>query len=110
MGSSAADPTITNTFTSLDSGVRRIEAKPQAAQNSQQERSGFLDLPAELRIIIYELVIEDLLIRFRSYHASKIRMVKSQCTLLQVNAQIRYEACQHFRHKYLGLPGDIGCG
>lgn len=64
---------------------------------------GFLDLPAELRIKVYEIILDDLLRASRTFRGSRIAMMRSQSALPYACQQIRREVNQHFRTRYLGL-------
>lgn len=70
-------------------------------------RTGFLHLPAELRIKIYDLVLDHLLKTSRDFQGSQYHMARSQCALMYVSRQVRDEVILHFRKRYLGLPVDI---
>ena len=70
----------------------------------RRSRLNFLDLPAELRLQVYDAVLDDLLKRSRTFRGSIRLMRQSQSSLYYVNRQIRREIVLHFRHHYLGLP------
>lgn len=69
--------------------------------------TGFLHLPAELRLKIYDLVLEHLLRNSRDFQGSQYHMGQCQCALLYVSRQVRDEVTEHFNKQYLGLPVGI---
>jgi hypothetical protein len=68
-----------------------------------RRKLSFLDLPAEVRIRIYEDVLDDLLRLSRTFRGSRIAMMRAQSSLPYACRQIRMEVNHHFRSRYLGL-------
>jgi hypothetical protein len=71
--------------------------------SAPRRRIGFLDLPAEVRVRIYEDILDDLLRVSRTFRGSRIAMMRAQSALPYACRQIRMEVNHHFRLRYLGL-------
>lgn len=69
--------------------------------------TSFLHLPAELRVLIYDHIICDMMRQLRQDYMRFRSMPALHCTLLLVNQQIHDEFVQHFREQYLGLPCTV---
>jgi hypothetical protein len=71
--------------------------------DTPRRKIGFLDLPAELRIRIYEDILDDLVRVSRTFRGSRIAMMRAQSALPYACRQIRCEVNHYFRMRYLGL-------
>jgi hypothetical protein len=72
-------------------------------RSTPRRKLGFLDLPAEIRVRIYEDILDDLLQLSRTFRGSRISMMRAQSSLPYACRQIRMEVNHHFRARYLGL-------
>lgn len=94
----------TRKYTSKVSAERKMEA---TMTTGGQRKKSFLHLPAELRVLIYDHIIRDMMRQSRQDYMRFRSMPALHCTLLLVNEQIHDEFVRHFREQYLGLPCTV---
>lgn len=84
-----------------------LEEFDESGETPKKQSTGFLSLPAELRLKIYDLVLGRLVQTSRDFQGSQWHMGQTQCSLLYVSHQVRDEVIEHFQKRYLGLPVGI---